>query len=591
MTEDVGETQKGSLPPDDPSVAAGPKRSRRPRSTSVKASGKVPPYAPGVNAIVAVDGANAAAAPVIPRKLLPVSLPGVEATSNTLRAVILNLSFFLAFFIILPAFATQLWKNQVVIEPISVPASLADLGMTSDVVANRVWDGLQDLVREAQTAKATIVAVPQGQHFDFALPQSGISIASVMSQLRDFLNLYETQISGEFICATTACSPDGLRLRLRVIKGSAVVIDLPEMGQSSMRDYFHMAAEGVFNELDPFVSIAALAKTQPNRAIVLARQLVRERAADAKWAHNLIGELDMNQGLYDEAKAEFDAALMSDPHFFEAEVNLGLALAHLGQFDTANAAIKAADQRNPSRVEVAKAFASLASMRGDKPAAVTWLLRASDLEPLEPKHLVLAAQTEIDLGRKADAETHLKAALAIAPGDAGALETLGNLYFGKYGDPPDYAAAVVIYRNWAQYDPQNTEAWFSLGNALLSNREYQASLDAYDQAMQLGQNDDRIHVVRAGDLMGLALAGQRPFTDAIEAFEQLRNAAPPIPTVFLSLGKLYAKVNKQAEAIAAYQRFLELVPADNQLRANVGSEIARLRGVETPLPLAAPVAN
>lgn len=520
------------------------------------------------------------------RRLLPaMSLPRVEATSNTLRAVILNLSFFVAFFLILPAFATQLWKNQVVIEPISVPASLTAVGMTSDVVANRIWDGLQDLVREAQTAKATIVAVPQGQHLDFALPQSGISIASVMSQLRDFLNLYETQIAGEFVCATASCDPQGLRLRLRVIKGSSMVIDLPEMGSMSMRDYFHMAAEGIFTDLDPFVSIAALAKTQPSRAIVLARQMVRQRSPDAKWAHNLIGELDMNQGLYDEAKSEFDAALVSDPQFFEAEVNRALALAHLGQFDAAEAAITAAGQRHPARVEVAKANASVSAMRGDKLAALKWFLAASELEPLEPKHLVLAAQTEIELDRKADAIAHLKAALAIAPGDPGALETLGNFYFGKYGDPPDFAAAVTMYRNWAQYDSANAQAWFSLGNALLSNGKYQASLDAYDEAMQRGETGERIQVVRAGDLMGLALAGERPVGDAIKAFEQLRGATPPIPTVFLSLGKLYAKDNKPIEAVAAYQQFLEIVPTDNEQRAFVTSEIARLQGLQnTPSP-------
>ncbi len=48
-----------------------------------------------------------------------ISLPTVEAASNTLRSLLINFSFFVAFFLLLPALATQLWKNQVVIEPIS----------------------------------------------------------------------------------------------------------------------------------------------------------------------------------------------------------------------------------------------------------------------------------------------------------------------------------------------------------------------------------------------------------------------------------------------------------------------------------------
>jgi cytochrome c-type biogenesis protein CcmH/NrfG len=100
--------------------------------------------------------------------------------------------------------------------------------------------------------------------------------------------------------------------------------------------------------------------------------------------------------------------------------------------------------------------------------------------------------------------------------------------------------------------------------------------------MQRGETGDRIEVVRAGDLMGLAFAGQRPFADAIDAFERLRDANPPVPTVFLSPGKLYAKADRPLDAIAAYRRFLEIVPADNGQRAQVQSEIARLQALEPP---------
>lgn len=509
--------------------------------------------------------------PATPRRLI--TLPTVEATSNTLRSLLINFSFFVAFFLLLPALATQLWKNQVVIEPIAVPPALAQMGLTPDVAANRVWDGIDDFSKAADTAKRTFVAVPQGRALDFSIPQSGLSLEAVLSQLRQFLNLFETRISGEFVCGTTACTPEEMRLRLRVLRGETTIIDLPEIGTTPNREYFRLAAEGIFAELDPFVSIAALSRTAPDRAVVLARRLVRERNESAQWAYNLIGEIETSRGNHAEALAAFDSALVLDPRFVEARLNRALSLASLGRFDEAEASLAKA---GATPLAMAKTRASLAYMRGDRAAAVGHFLEAARLEPAEPRHLVLAGRTELELGAREAGEAHLKDALAVAPGDPEAQEALGNLYYGKYGDVPDYAAAAEMYRNWAQFDPQNAQAWFSLGNARVATHEFAAAVEAYDTAMARGETSDRLKVVRAGAIMGLALDGARPLGDAIAAFEPLRSADPPIPAVFLSLGKLYDKSGRAPEALAAFVRFLAVAPADHEQRSFAEGEVARL---------------
>jgi tetratricopeptide (TPR) repeat protein len=505
-----------------------------------------------------------------------ISLPTVEAASNTLRSLLINFSFFAAFFLLLPALATQLWKNQVVIEPISVPLTLVEMGLTPEVAANRVWDGLKDFESAADTAKRTFVAVPQGRALDFSIPQSGLSLEAVLSQLRQFLNLFETRISGEFVCASPACTPAEMRLRLRVRRGTATIIDLPEMGTTPSRDYFRAAAENIFSELDPFVSIAALSRTAPDRAVVLARQLVRRRDPAAHWAHNLIGEIELGRGNHAEALAAFEAAALLDPRMIEPQVNRALALAHLGRFDEAGAALQQAGRAGTGKLEVARARASVAYMQGDRAAAVGHFLEAARLAPEEPRHLVLAGRTELELGNRTPGEAHLREALSVAPGDPEALEALGNLYYGKYGDTPDFAAAAAMYRNWAQFEPQNAEAWFSLGNALVATRAFAEALAAYDTAIARGETSVRLQVVRAGALMGLGLAGERPLAEAIAAFAALTDADPPVPAVFLSLGKLYDRVGKPAEALAAFRRFLEVAPADHEQRVFAEGEVVRL---------------
>jgi tetratricopeptide (TPR) repeat protein len=253
-----------------------------------------------------------------------------------------------------------------------------------------------------------------------------------------------------------------MRLRLRVLRGTATVIDLPEIGTAPSRDYFRAAAESIFSELDPFVSIAALSRTAPDRAVVLARQLVRQRDPAAPWAYNLVGEIETNRGNHAEALAAFEAATALDGKLAEAKLNRGVALAHLGRFDEARIALQ---QAGATPLETAKAHATVASLQGDRAAAVGFFLEAARLEPGEPRHLVLAGRTELELGSRAPGEAHLKDALAVGPGNPEALEALGNLYYGNYGEPPNYVAAAAMYRNWSQFDPQNAQAWFSLGNA------------------------------------------------------------------------------------------------------------------------------
>src|SRR5688500_17795962 len=103
--------------------------------------------------------AAAEAPPATKRKpRLRVSLPSLESGSTRLRKVILNIAFVLAILIFIPILASQFLRSPVLIEPIAVPEALAARGMTSEVVASRLWDGLRDANALARTSKASVAA-------------------------------------------------------------------------------------------------------------------------------------------------------------------------------------------------------------------------------------------------------------------------------------------------------------------------------------------------------------------------------------------------------------------------------------------------
>jgi tetratricopeptide (TPR) repeat protein len=429
-----------------------------------------------------------------------ITLPKLESLTTTLRTMVINIGFIAVFLLMLPSIASQFSRSQVVIEPIVVPAAIAKQGLKPDVVANRLWDGLSAFAAEASVARQSVVTIPNSQIVQFSLPTAGFSIDSLFAQVRQFLGVYETRISGELICSTPDCAREGLRLRLRVTRGSARFIDLPPLGEQSEHDYFREAAAGVFTILDPFVAIAAMADKEPVRAAVLARQMVRNNHPDAKWAHNLIGDIAFSNGEIDEAADEFRAALAIDPQFSAAEANLGFALLARGDAAGARAAFDAVEARDSMNVESAKGFAALALDENDLKAAVGFFAAAAQRDPLEPDHLVQAGSYSFEAGDAVGAEKYLRDALAIDPGDPDALRLLADHYLATGRRD----AAEKLYRDWADYDPDSAPARYALGNVRLAADDFAGAVGYFDEAIALGDTSLATETARAAAAEGLA---------------------------------------------------------------------------------------
>ncbi len=504
------------------------------------------------------------------------SLPQVEDVSTRLRTIFINVGFFAGFLLLIPSVAGQFVRSQVVIEPVAVPSALVERGFTPEVVANRLWDGLQQFAREAVTARRTVVTIPDSQLVEFSLPDSAISIDSLFQQVRQFFNIRETRIGGEIVCATDACDLSGVTLRLRITGNNARIIDLPVMGELTEAEYYRLAAAGVYDVLDPFVSIAALATAQPLQATARAEQLILAGNADAKWAHNLIGDIARAGGDFAKAAEQYRAALALDDAFALARTNLGFALVGLGELDAARAEFTTAGERDPASVAAALGLATIAERQGDTTAQVAHLLEAASRDALVPDHLVAAARIELAGGQTQSAEGHLVEALAIDPGDPDALDTLGTHYLrnGRLAD------AEKIYRDWVDYEPSRPEPRFHLGNVHAAQRRFGEALRDYESALSLGDKTARTRTALAGILTGLGR-----YEDALGALDELGANFPADPSVELFYARTLVGLGRDGEALPAFRAFLDTAAPDNEQRQFAADEIARIEAELTPPPL------
>ncbi len=474
-------------------------------------------------------------------------LPRLEQWTTTARTVVINALFLVAVIVIVPLLFGQFKRDQVIIEPIAVPETLALQGITPDVAANRIWDGLRDVAATAHTSKEKIAAIPDSRQVEFSFPDSGFSIESLVFHVRRLFNAYETRIAGEIVCSDSACTREGLQLRLRVIRDGIVMIDLEPIGQRPERDYFAEAAAGVLSELDPFVAISAAAQDEPFKATVLARRLIRSHHPDAKWAHNLIGRIRSDAGEDDAAIAEFNAAIALDPTFAVARANLGNTLIRKQDLAGAKAQFEAIRRRDPKNVRAAEGFADIAAAEGDRAAAVRLLLEAAELDPQSPRYFSKAGRLEMAAGNTAEAVKLLERALELDPGHLPAFAELGAMYLGR----DDYASAARIYRAAADYAPEDADAQASYGRIQAILKEWEGALASYARAVALEPEnaDYRYEYARALQALGR-------HDEALASLAEVLRLDPAFADAYMSIGDSHRDLGNKAEAIAAYRKFL-----------------------------------
>jgi tetratricopeptide (TPR) repeat protein len=485
------------------------------------------------------------------------SLPGLESWSTTVRTVLLNVFFLVIVVVLIPLLIGQFRRDQVIIEPIAVPEALAARGMTAEVVASRIWDGLADVRIAAKTSKEIIDVLPDARRVEFSFPDSGLSIESLVFHVRRLFNAYETRIAGEFVCANADCAPEGMRLRLRVVSKDVDLIDLPPIGDMSDRDYFAEAALGILSVLDPFVAISAASEDRPLAATILARRMIRAHHTDAKWAHNLIGLIRDNQGDAKAAVEEYRAALALDPAFIPARVNLGNALMKSGDRAAARSQYAEVRRREPKNVFAAEGFAEIALAEGKAEEAVAIYLQAAEDAPVDPRYPTKAGRILLATGKTDEGVTQLTRALELDPGYLPAFAELAAMHLGK----GDAAAAERIYRNAADFAPDDADAQASHARLLAIVGEFQGAATRYAHAVKLAPADAAYRLEFSRVLQRLSRHDQ-----ALAHLLEAQKLAPDNSDVWMSLGDTYRDTGNKPEAIAAYRKFLDLAKPDAFMR-------------------------
>ncbi len=215
--------------------------------------------------------------------------------------------------------------------------------------------------------------------------------------------------------------------------------------------------------------------------------------------------------------SEYRAALALEPGFLLARTNLANALLHSGDPEAARTQFARVFRADPDNAIALEGAAELAVADGKPDDAIAQLVKAAAAEPLEPRPLARAGKIAMDAGREDDAKRYLDQALEIDPGYLPAFAFLAAMDLVK----GDYPAAEKIYRDAADYAPDDAGAQVAHARILALMKKWDQALVRYKRAVALAP-DNAEYLLQLGQCLQ-ALGRQEA---ALAELEQARQTRP-----------------------------------------------------------------
>ena len=271
---------------------------------------------------------------------------------------------------------------------------------------------------------------------------------------------------------------------------------------------------------------------QPTPAEISKPTTVAPTAPSAS-EHMDLGMAYYEQGKYDEAVAEFQAAIELEPDDAEAHRNLGTAYLEQGELEEAVASYGQAIELDP---DFGEAYGDLAG-------------------------------AYVNLGRLSEAIAAGEKAIELAPDYAMAYNNLGFAYYtqGMLDE------AIAEYQEAIRINPDFDKAHDNLGVAYMMQDQLDEAIAEFKEVIRINPDHVGGHVN-----LGFAYSTQGMLDEAIAEYQEAIRINPDLALPHKNLGLAYRNQGRIDEAIAEFETYLQLIAPDAPDRAAVEEEIAKL---------------
>ena len=265
---------------------------------------------------------------------------------------------------------------------------------------------------------------------------------------------------------------------------------------------------------------------------------------------------EQQRGDYTSAIRDYRTLLKLRPDMVEARVNLGAALAHVGQYDEAIAMYKAAlpslSFKNPIILNIGLAYYK----KGDLANAREQFDTVHKLQPNDARVALLLADTDVQLHKPEDAVNVLE------PLDAANSDNIDfQRVYGSALIAAGHRRAGAHHLEKVAQQTSNADAYLLAGATLLQVNDFENARNDLEQALRLNPSLPNIYT-----LVGTARDKVGDATNAEPAFREALKANPDDFDANLYLGTILYKRRELDEAKIYLDRALKLNPSNPMAR-------------------------
>ena len=522
-------------------------------------------------------------------------------------------------------------KQVAVIDTISVPKDLEADGYTPATMGQRIIDAVTQISRDAaMTRRIGIYTLSQvdplepesadyespgrGHSWDSAsaftltsdeplkkydVSVGGLSLTTVILQLRELFGVSDTKISGEITAERPAAGiggkdekspPKKFSIRLRISDKGQVQYEAE--ATDKLETLVEQAALKLVERFQPLdAAYYSYCKRDYDNALRIVRAYLAEQTKNERqWASNLLGLIEHARYEFDETRAEkgYDNAIAvftelrsSDPKFTPALYNLSFVLIDKGKkhlkdedsevaramlsqaYEVAREGIaidEAADRTARERaVGYATAGRALRFLGQLESANYDQALRYFD-RSIGADHTFMYAyftQGAIHNEREAHDNAIVRYQLATEINPSAQIFTRAGAYLRKYERHSD---AIPMFQKAADLKP-SANAYTYWGMALRASGRPEEARDKFQRAIETDPSSPNGY-----NQLGLMYLEQQKWDDAVENFSQAIRLSPQWSNYHYNLSRAFRGAGKPKEAADALRKATEIYKSHPKAR-------------------------
>jgi predicted O-linked N-acetylglucosamine transferase (SPINDLY family) len=284
-------------------------------------------------------------------------------------------------------------------------------------------------------------------------------------------------------------------------------------------------------------------------------------------AHFNLGEIYLEVGRIEDAKACFEETLALKPDYAEAHYKLGNAVRMQGKLDEALACYRRARSFKPNYAEAHNNEGLVHEERRQRPEAIASYRAALSIDPsLSGAHYNLGLLLMAE-GNLAEALACVQKAISINP-DFPEAHSAEGIILEKRGHRNE---AIASHRRALSINPNLADAHYNLGLLFLNQRNLSDALACFRKTILL-----RPQFVGAHNAEGFVHQEKGDWNGATAAYERALSVDPESADAHNGLGATLRAQGNLSEAAAAFRRAVSSRPDFVTAHSNLGMILAQM---------------